>query len=104
MDYNKNWIGNFYTIENVIHRPYPRTMENHVMYKCNLFLVPNKMTYIKKVYTFTDFMSDVGGFTKTVLASTSFLLAPITTFLFYMNVIQNIYLKTDSESVCQNTE
>lgn len=97
MDYNKNWNGTFYTIENMVHRPYPKTEGEHILYRCHLFLVPNQMKYIKKVYTFTDFMSDVGGFTKTVLASAGALLAPITTFMFYISIIQNIYMKKGGE-------
>ena len=55
---------------------------------------------MKKVYSMQELMAEIGGFTKTVIVCIEVGLYPLTTILFYNNMIQRIYLidKKDQET------
>ena len=92
------WANEFYRIQNVMSRPRARSINADVLFQTRLYLCDKGLKFFRHPYTFEDLMSEMGGFAKTIMYGINIFLIPFSTFFFYIQTIQQIFMKIENKN------
>ena len=92
--------GYFYQVKKLVNRPRPKSIDPNMLFQSQIYLMPYKVEYVRRIYGIQNLMSECGGFLKALMIVCIVINYPISRHLFYIHIIKQLfYARTSDETL-----
>lgn len=89
--------GSFFQVRKMVNRPRPRSINPRMLLQTQIFLMPYKIEYIRRIFGIANLMSECGGFLKALTICCFIINYPISRHLFYVHIIKQLFFARTSD-------